>query len=209
MHAASAHDTVSVRPMPLILTPIGERAVRFELPPGLDRRALLAHVRGLPGVIDASLTAEHALVVFEDEPPEVSLPAALAPHAEVSPTTHEIRVAYDGPDLRDVAGVLGLEVDALIHLHAGRAHEVLFLGFCPGFAYLGPVDPRLGPASRRAVPRSRVPAGSVALAGGYTGIYPTETPGGWQLLGRAIDFDAFRSDATRFAVGDAVRFVPS
>lgn len=194
--------------MAIVFTPFGEHALRFALPPHLDRRAVLDHLRRLPGVTDASVAAEHALVVFEDEPPVITLPDVLAAH-QVTATTHEVRVVYDGPDLADVARSLELDERALVALHGGRVHEVLFLGFCPGFAYLGPVDALLGSVARRSTPRARVPSGSVALAGGYTGIYPADTAGGWQLLGRAIDFDAFVGDHTRFAVGDLVRFVPA
>jgi UPF0271 protein len=192
--------------MGTVFTPVGERALRFELPAQIDRRALLDYLRALHGVADASLAAEHALVVFREEPRELAIPEAL-PARGGAPATHEIRVAYDGADLGDVARSIDVDVDALIALHTGRAHEVRFLGFCPGFAYLGPVDARLARVTRRASPRARVQAGSVALAGGYTGVYPADTPGGWQLLGRAIDFDAFRGDHTRFEVGDLVRFV--
>jgi KipI family sensor histidine kinase inhibitor len=194
--------------MTAVLTPVGEHAVRFALPPHLDRRALLEHLRALPGVRDASVAAEHALVVFDGEPGELVVPERLTPH-EARATEHEIRVAYDGPDLAAVAATLALDVESVVALHAAKDHTALFLGFCPGFAYLGPVEERLRAIARRSSPRTRVPAGSVALAGGYTGIYPADTAGGWQLLGRAIDFDAFAGDHTRFAVGDVVRFVPA
>jgi allophanate hydrolase subunit 1 len=194
--------------MTILFTPVGEHALRFALPPHLDRRALLEHLRALPGVSDASLAAEHALVVFHGSPADIVLPEALAAAGQ-APVTHEIRVTYDGPDLPDVARALGLEADAVVALHTGRAHAALFLGFCPGFAYLGPLAPALEGITRRPAPRARVPAGTVALAGGYTGIYPADTPGCWLLFWRSVDFDAFVGERTRFAVGDLVRFVPA
>ncbi len=189
-----------------LFTPVGEHALRFELPALIDRSLLLAHLRAQPGVTDASLAAEHALVVFEDEPRELAIPDSFPPSLEPR-RAHDVRVVYDGPDLEDVAHALGIDTDALVRLHTGRTHAVLFVGFCPGFAYLGPIDPALAVIARRPSPRARVPAGSVGLAGGYTGIYPSAMPGGWRLLGRAIDFDPFVGD--RLAVGDLVRFVPA
>jgi KipI family sensor histidine kinase inhibitor len=88
-------------------------------------------------------------------------------------------------------------------------YHVFMLGFLPGFPYLGPVDPTIH-VSRLAVPRTRVPAGSVGLAGAQTGIYPTESPGGWQIIGRtaAVLFDATGTPPSRLSPGDRVRFVP-
>ena len=86
---------------------------------------------------------------------------------------------------------------------------VELIGFLPGFAYLGPLDPRLT-IGRRETPRPRVPAGSVAIAGGYTGVYPAASPGGWHLLGRALDvslFDPLRDPPALLRPGDHVRFV--
>jgi UPF0271 protein len=115
-------------------------------------------------------------------------------------------VRYDGADLAEVARAAGVSPDEAAALHAGRVYEVAFVGFQPGFAYLRGLDPRLVVA-RRASPRPRVPALSVAVAGPYTGVYPFASPGGWSLLGTALDFAPF--DAERgalLAVGDRVRF---
>ncbi len=129
--------------------------------------------------------------------------------AEISVRLHEVLVHYDGPDLVEVASACGLSVDEVIRLHADTTYVVAMVGFLPGFAYLQSVEPRLR-LPRRATPRVRVPAGSVAIAEDMTAIYPMESPGGWHLLGRAMDvrpFDAGRSPPSLFLSGDRVRFV--
>ena len=125
--------------------------------------------------------------------------------------THEIDVLYDGPDLDDVAARTGLDRARIIDLHAGREHTVEVVGFLPGFAYMGPIDPRLV-LPRRASPRPRVDPQSVAIAGAFTGIYPLASPGGWHLLGRSLGprpFDPARPSPFLFAPGDRVRFRPA
>jgi KipI family sensor histidine kinase inhibitor len=126
----------------------------------------------------------------------------------------EIPVRYggsDGPDLDEVAGLCGLGPEAIVELHAGATYRVRFLGFAPGFPYLGPLPAPLA-VPRRATPRERVPAGSVAIAGQQTAIYPTALPGGWRLIGRTdvVLFDPAASAGrpNLLAPGDAVRFVP-
>jgi allophanate hydrolase subunit 1 len=185
---------------------VGDRALRLELPPGAPRRAVLAWLLAQPGVRDASLAAEHALVVFDGTPRPIAWPDAW-PADRSPPVLHEVRVAYDGADLQAVATALGVGADEVIARHGSAAWEVAFLGFSPGFAYLVIDDPLLSTVARRASPRPRVPAGSVALAGGYTGVYPADTPGGWNLLGHAIDPRLLEGERPRFAVGDRVRFV--
>jgi KipI family sensor histidine kinase inhibitor len=137
--------------------------------------------------------------------------AALTPIVQAAPPAgreHEIPVWYDGPDLDDVARRSGLSVSDVIARHAGRAYTVYFLGFVPGWAYLGDLDPSLV-VPRRTEPRSRVPAGSVAIAGVWTGVYPYAIPGGWHLIGRtSVElFDPMREPPAVFAAGDRVRFV--
>jgi KipI family sensor histidine kinase inhibitor len=122
--------------------------------------------------------------------------------------THVIRVAYDGPDLEAAARTLGMSVDEVTRRHTEREVTVEIVGFLPGFGYLGPIDPRLA-LPRLPSPRPRVAAGSVGIAGSFTGIYPFDSPGGWNLLGRAIDaplFDPGRDPPILFAPGDLVRF---
>jgi 5-oxoprolinase (ATP-hydrolysing) subunit B len=122
---------------------------------------------------------------------------------------HVIPVRYDGPDLEDVARRTGLAVADVIARHSARTYTVYFLGFVPGWAYLGELDPRLV-VPRRTEPRARVPAGSVAIAGAQTGVYPYTIPGGWHLIGRTSVglFDPMRDPPAVFAAGDRVRFVP-
>jgi inhibitor of KinA len=114
-----------------------------------------------------------------------------------------------GPDLAAVAAFAGMSADEVVAAHAGAVYRVFMLGFVPGFAYMGVLDARIA-MPRRATPRVRVPRGAVGIAGAQTGIYPAETPGGWQLIGRTPvePFDAARPAPFLFRPGDAVRFVP-
>lgn len=127
-----------------------------------------------------------------------------------SGATIDVPVCYGGdlgPDLREVAAVSGCTEEEVIRLHSGVEYRVYVVGFVPGFAYMGVVDERLA-LPRRAVPRTKVPARSVAIAAGQTGIYPMETPGGWHLLGRTPvrPFDPGRAQPVLFRPGDRVRF---
>ena len=120
----------------------------------------------------------------------------------------EIPVCYDGPDLADVAERTGLSIDDVIERHCARTYHAYMLGFVPGFAYLGDLDQSLV-LPRRAVPRVRVPAGSVAIAGAQTAAYPLETAGGWHLIGTTSValFDPGRDPPGLIRAGDTVRFV--
>ena len=123
----------------------------------------------------------------------------------------EIPVRYGGalgPDLERVASWAGCSIAEVIARHSQRIYRVYMLGFVPGFAYMGRVDESIA-APRHRVPRERVPAGSVGIAGLQTGVYPVESPGGWQLIGRtnAVMFDADRNPPSLLAAGDRVRFV--
>ncbi|EYF01084.1 Allophanate hydrolase 2 subunit 1 [Chondromyces apiculatus DSM 436] len=134
--------------------------------------------------------------------------AAQAPR-ESGTRLHTLQVVYDGPDLAEVAAAAGMSEEEVIARHTGAEVVVELLGFLPGFAYCSGVDPRLV-LPRRSSPRKAVPAGSVAVAGGFTGIYPRTSPGGWWLLGRAVGvtlFDADREPPTLLAPGDRMRFV--
>jgi KipI family sensor histidine kinase inhibitor len=121
-----------------------------------------------------------------------------------------IPVVYDGPDLDHVARQTLLEREEVIRRHAGREYQVYLLGFAPGFAYLGELDPTLV-LPRRSAPRPRVPKGTVAIAGSQTGVYPVVTPGGWHLIGTTplVMFDPARDPAALLKVGDRVRFEPA
>ncbi|MFE2378277.1 allophanate hydrolase subunit 1 [Streptomyces sp. NPDC059398] len=122
----------------------------------------------------------------------------------------EVPVVYDGPDLADVAAVWGVGPGDVARIHSGIEFRVAFSGFAPGFGYLTGLPERFR-VPRRATPRTRVPAGSLALAGPYTGLYPRESPGGWQLIGRTPGphrlWDQDRSPAALLTPGTRVRFM--
>ena len=122
----------------------------------------------------------------------------------------EIPTHYDGPDLLETADRSKLSVDELVAVHSGRIYRAFFLGFLPGFAYCGVLDPRIV-APRLVRPRERVPAGSVAIADGQTSIYPFDSPGGWRLIGHTelVMFDPAREEPALLRAGDRVRFVRS
>jgi inhibitor of KinA len=131
---------------------------------------------------------------------------------EPEPEPLDIPVRYggpDGPDLEAVCAALDLRPAELIELHASRPYRVWFLGFVPGFAYLGPLPARLVTV-RRARPRERVPPGSVAIAGRQTAVYPLASPGGWNLIGRTDVrlWDLQRDPPALLRPGGRVRFVP-
>lgn len=122
----------------------------------------------------------------------------------------EIPVVYDGPDLDEVAALWGVPAGEVAALHSRTAFRVAFCGFAPGFGYLTGLPERLH-VPRRTTPRTRVPAGAVALAGPYTGVYPRPSPGGWQIVGRMPDpgalWDPAREPAALLVPGTPVRFV--
>lgn len=190
------------------LLPCGDRAllVEHDDPPAL-RRALL----GTPGVEDLVPAARTLLVTGPDVARlrAAVLAARPAPHPPGAGELVELPVLYDGPDLADVAAQTGLTPDEVVARHSGAEYRVAFGGFLPGFAYLVGLDPRLH-VPRRATPRTRVPAGSVAVAGPYSAVYPRASPGGWSLLGTcpALLFDADRDPPALLPPGTRVRFVP-
>jgi len=146
---------------------------------------------------------EHAI---ESEFSAIATISAIADRAAI-----EIPVRYGGaggPDLSAVATHAGCSVNDVIERHTARTYRVYMLGFVPGFCYMGRVDPAIA-APRHRVPRERVPAGSVGIAGGQTGVYPVDSPGGWQLIGTTdtVMFDASRRQPSLLAPGDLVRFV--
>lgn len=124
----------------------------------------------------------------------------------------EIPVCYGGafgPDLEEVAKQNNLAPEKVIQLHSTKVYLVHMMGFAPGFPYLGGMDKRIA-TPRKSVPRAAIPKGSVGIAGGQTGIYPIQTPGGWQLIGRTplILFDPLREQPSILKAGDRVRFIP-
>ena len=128
------------------------------------------------------------------------------------PKTIEIPVCYGGefgPDLEEVARVHGLKPEEVVQLHSSRTYHAYFLGFAPGFAYLGDLPEEIA-TPRLETPRKQVPAGSVGIAGRQTAVYPFVTPGGWRLLGRT-PIPMFRTDRQPMqlvSIGDQVRFLP-
>jgi UPF0271 protein len=204
-----------------LVEPFGDTAWRARLPEGSDgarRRVLLEALRALAGVLDVVVTEQHALVVLAEGAPREAARADITrtlarvsasgeATAEAAVREHVVPVRYDGADLADVAAASALSPADVVALHTGALYEVAFLGFLPGFAYLRGLDSRLV-LPRRASPRSRVPALSVAIAGPYAGVYPFAAPGGWHLLGTALGFAPFDARAgAALAPGDRVRFV--
>ena len=191
----------------------GEHGALIEL---ADNAAAVRVARRLlsePGLVDIVPGHRTVLVTWDGEPPEVIELAEAALRDDQAPPTGasvEIPVRYDGPDLEEVARLTALSPEEVAARHLRAEYVVGFLGFAPGFAYLLGGDERLG-VERRAEPRERVPAGSVGLAGPYSGIYPRESPGGWQLIGSttAVLFDATRDSPALLSPGDRVRFVPA
>ena len=207
--------------------PLGDSALLVVLGEGTDpaltgrviRLAARLRQGARAGVRDI-VPAYGSLAVFFDLTVDVSALAddlslaAQHPESETRDETvarpmHVLPVRYDGPDLAEVGERTGLSRAEVIRRHSERVYDVHFLGFVPGFAYLGPIDPGLV-LPRRESPRRRVPAGSVAIAGEQTGVYPLETPGGWHLLGHTdtVLFDPARDPPNLLAPGDQVRFAP-
>jgi KipI family sensor histidine kinase inhibitor len=166
---------------------------------------------GLAGLVDVVPAARTVLVLGSPELSPSRLEAFEAPPrggaALLAPRRHEIRMTPDGADLDEIASRSGLSADAFLEVFVQLDFTVGFLGFSPGFAYLYGL-PKAFHLPRRGTPRAAVPAGSVALAGPYVGIYPAPTPGGWNLLGRTARrlFDLRADPPFLFAPGDRVRF---
>jgi inhibitor of KinA len=211
------------------VTDVGDACVAIEfearVDPALNRRAVAAADRvaraGLPGVRDVVATY-HAVAVHFDpleadrdhlvEGLEQAVRSTQGGTARAAGAVHEIPVCYGGeygPDLLDLARFAGCSEEDVVRRHSDPAYRVYMMGFLPGFAYLGTVDERLR-MGRHETPRLRVPAGSVAIAGFQTGVYPLESPGGWRVIGRTWvkPYDERRTDPLLFRTGDEVRFVP-
>ena len=208
------------------ITWLGDRAVRIEVPGELTRTVARRLATALVG---ASVRAGMDCVVVESREPDPQLMALVADIVgsgdsgpadliDAPPALVVIHAAYDGDDLAHVADVLGCSVDGLANAHQAQRWRVAMMGFAPGFGYLVPEGPMTLPWSelpRRATPRSRVPAGSIAVAGGMSAVYPAPLPGGWHLIGTTVQrmFDLDRRtppgtglDPSLLHTGDEVAF---
>lgn len=192
----------------------GPRALLVELS-GLDS-VLALHARltadPLPGQLDVLAAASTVLVQCDTRAHAVAARTAVErlelEHAPAGTgKTIEIPVTYDGEDLAEVARLTGLSPEGVVNAHTGQVWTAAFGGFAPGFAYLTGEDGSLD-VPRRATPRTAVPAGAVALAGGYSAVYPRKSPGGWQLIGRtdSVLWDVGRPDPALIRPQDLVRF---
>ena len=209
-------------PVKIRVHPLGDAAVLAELGTRLDTAlntraiALAAALKKRRDVRQA--VAGHASVTVQFDPDQVTHEALAAairrlatkrPPMEEPGRLHRIPVVYDGPDLVDVAAKLGLSPEQVIEHHGRPIYRAFLIGFVPGWAYLGPLPEELV-LPRRSVPRTQVPAGSVAIAGHQTGVYPLVSPGGWHLIGRT-SVRLFLPDSdppSLFRAGDRVKFFP-
>jgi len=213
------------------IRPVGDHAVLLELPDNTSVHAAARLARDRFGDQLVDLVPGHVtLLVVWDEALEDPLTLmsnlkALASPASAfkldmrvegtaQPEVVTVPVTYDGADLEAVAAALGMSTDAVVELHRSATYTVAFVGFVPGFPYL--VAEKSSAVSgllelpRLETPRTEVPAGSVAVAAGYCGMYPRSSPGGWNLLGRtgAVLFDPTRDAPALLEPGKRVRFEP-
>jgi KipI family sensor histidine kinase inhibitor len=201
-----------------VIRPFGEAAFLVELSTAARAQAVAASLRADPLAGTTGLVPGRASVLVEFDPlvaDPAAVQAALTGRVDAAPAPaggrlRRIPVVYGGamgPDLSEVAALLGLAEAEVIERHASTELTVLFGGFAPGFAYLGDLPDELR-VPRLATPRTRTPAGSVALADGMSGIYPGELPGGWRVIGRTpiTLFDPRREPPAYLVPGDRVRF---
>jgi 5-oxoprolinase (ATP-hydrolysing) subunit B len=207
------------------IVPLGSRAFIIRISEQLDRAAN-SRARSLADAIIASgieglsdvVAANSSIGVYCEHQSHAERVRSALAHVLSNETAknspgiadlHEIPVRYTGPDLMRTAELCGLTQEQVIQLHSSVEYQVFAIGFAPGFAYLGEVDERIA-IPRRADPRTRVPAGSVAIANRQTAIYPFDTPGGWNIIGETSvrPFSVERAHPALFKVGDNVRFVP-
>ncbi|NEN04515.1 5-oxoprolinase subunit PxpB [Diaminobutyricibacter tongyongensis] len=196
--------------------PLGDHGILIEVESLDDVIGLYAalDVTRPEGLVDLVPAARTIGVIVD--PVRLPLSVAAAWVSETAPAdlsgsesqSIEIPVRYDGEDLDEVAGLLGLTRAELVALHTASDWRVAFCGFAPGFAYLATDHDRLR-VPRRDTPRPSVPAGSVGLAGEFSGVYPRSSPGGWQLIGStdAVLWDASAERPALLAPGTRVRFV--
>ncbi|MGP4023507.1 5-oxoprolinase subunit B family protein [Actinomadura sp. 3N407] len=196
------------------ILPSGDAAVLVELPDLPGMLALYAALAASPppGVADIVPAARTLTLLLGPSADPAAVAAAVRAArpgaADGAAGAAEVPVVYDGEDLGEVARLTGLTPAEVVAAHTAAPWRVAFTGFAPGFGYLEGGDPRLD-VPRRATPRVRVPAGAVGLAGRFSGVYPVESPGGWQLIGRteAVLWDLDRDPPALLRPGVRVRFV--
>lgn len=202
------------------IAPLGDAALLVELGQRVDT-ALNTRALALAAALDKRRDVREAVpgyasVAVHYDPEQVTyrgLAAAIRKLVDAKPAPalpgrlHRIPVTYDGPDLEATASALGLTMSEVVRLHTEPTYRCFMIGFAPGWAYLGPLPDALR-LPRRRVPRTHVPAGSVAIAGQQTGIYPLPTPGGWHLIGRTSVrmFIAQSDPPSLLRTGDRVKF---
>lgn len=195
--------------------PVGEHALLLEAADPAELRALQAHVaalRATPELAEITDVVPGACTLLLDGLSDPVGAARRSEHwalpriAKDCGDAVELEVVYDGEDLPLVARMWGVDVSEVAALHASVTYTVAFSGFAPGFAYMTGLPDEFA-VPRRDTPRSRVPAGSLALAGPYTGVYPRQSPGGWQLIGHtdATLWDAAAQPPALLAPGTRVR----
>ncbi|MGN1074476.1 MAG: 5-oxoprolinase subunit PxpB [Eubacteriales bacterium] len=208
--------------------PCGDQALAVEfgnaIDPGINARvcglARLLAETPVPGIRETVPTFRSLLICYD---PGVlpykklvrTLKPLLARAGAASTGTRrvvELPVCYGGrygEDLPDVAAHAGLSEDEVVRRHAGTEYLIYMLGFLPGFAYLGGLDPAIA-VPRLSSPRTRIPAGSVGIGGEQTGVYPLDSPGGWRLIGTTPvkPYDPGREEPIMYRAGDYIRFVP-
>lgn len=206
------------RVLPMRVLPVGRTGLLVELETGREVEELHAELLrrraagALPTVQEIVPAARTVLISGLADPAGLTAELTrwrIAPVDLTDEEAVEIPVRYDGPDLAEVAAHWGVTPDEVARIHSAAAFRVAFCGFAPGFGYLTGL-PDSHDVPRRATPRTKVPAGSVALAGPYTGVYPRSSPGGWQLIGTtdALLWDPTRARAALLTPGTRVRFVP-
>ncbi len=195
----------------------GDQAVLIELDDADHRRRLDMTLRRVPidGVTE-HVPADRTVLVLVDRPSDLpgvvdrlrSIDLDAVPEPGPASEPLRIEVTYDGPDLLDVAHHLGFADTEVVHRHTRQVWTVEFTGFAAGFGYLTGADHSLD-VPRRPDPRTRIPAGSVGLAGPYSGVYPRDSPGGWQIIGRTTTsmWEPTRDPPALLTPGREVRFV--
>lgn len=197
----------------IVVRRAGERGAMLDVP---DNGAAVRAARALSSsglFVDVVPGHQTVLVTWIVEPPREEIlalaePALAGSHDQGPARTVEIPVNYGGPDIEDVAQLSGVSAEEVVSRHVACEYIVAFLGFAPGFGYLLGGDPVLD-VPRLDEPRPRVPAGTVAVAGPYSGVYPRESPGGWRLIGLTTVslFDPARTPPALLAAGDRVHFI--